>query len=118
MTDGKRTHCFVYVVGPPAANSNRDLEGNLLKDQPERVALMRFHQGVCLQEAGKLAEARAQFDSIAPIVPGMLSHGMSIPRSSKRRSSFGFSMATPPLSVVTGDAIFKSRHEVQRLLPM
>ena len=45
-------------------------EGPLLKDQPERAALLRFHQGICLQEAGKLAEARAQLDTIPQLMPG------------------------------------------------
>ena len=39
-------------------------EPNLTKDQPERVALLRYHHGICLQESGKMAEARAQLDTI------------------------------------------------------
>ncbi len=43
-------------------------EAHLLKDEPERAALLRYHQGICLQEANKPAEARAQLESIAKLV--------------------------------------------------
>ncbi|MCE9532725.1 MAG: tetratricopeptide repeat protein [Planctomycetes bacterium] len=42
----------------------------LTKEQPERAALLRFHHGICLQEAGKPTEARALLDSIPTLVPG------------------------------------------------
>jgi TolA-binding protein len=45
-------------------------EPALTKDNPERVALLRYHHGVCLQEAGKVAEARAQLDTIQQLAPG------------------------------------------------
>jgi TolA-binding protein len=40
-----------------------------LQKDPERVALMRYHHGVALQEAGKLAEARQALDTISQLVP-------------------------------------------------
>ena len=43
-------------------------EGPLQKE-PERVALLRYHHGAALQEAGKFAEARTALDSIGPLVP-------------------------------------------------
>ncbi len=49
------------------AKGREQHEGNLSKD-PERaswVALLRYHQGVALREAGKLPEARALFDTVA-----------------------------------------------------
>lgn len=48
------------------AKAREQHEGNLTKD-PERagwVALLRYHHGVALREAGKLPEARAQFDTV------------------------------------------------------
>lgn len=41
-----------------------------LKDNPERIALLRYHHGICLQEANKPAEARQQLDTIAQIAQG------------------------------------------------
>ena len=41
-----------------------------LKDHPEQVALLRYHHGVCLQEAGKLPEARAQLEAVIQAQPG------------------------------------------------
>jgi TolA-binding protein len=41
-----------------------------LKDNPERIALLRYHHGICLQEANKPAEARAQLETILQIAPG------------------------------------------------
>ena len=38
-------------------------EPNLGKE-PERIGLLRYHHGVCLQEAGKFAEARGVLDSV------------------------------------------------------
>jgi TolA-binding protein len=48
------------------AQCRQQNEGNLQKD-PERAAwvpLLRYHQGVALQECGKLAEARGIFDQV------------------------------------------------------
>jgi TolA-binding protein len=45
-------------------------EPTLTKDQPETVALLRYHHGICLQEANKPGEARAQLDSIPQLVQG------------------------------------------------
>lgn len=41
-----------------------------LKDNPERIALLRYHHGICLQEANKPAEARAQLETIPQIAQG------------------------------------------------
>jgi TolA-binding protein len=43
-------------------------EPGLAKD-PERVALLRYHHGLALQEAGKFAEARQALDTINQLVP-------------------------------------------------
>ena len=43
-------------------------EPGLQKD-PDRVALLRYHHGLALQEAGKLAEARQALDTINQLVP-------------------------------------------------
>jgi cellulose synthase operon protein C len=51
-------------------DARQRFEPGLLKDQPERAALLRFHHGICLQEAGKLAEARAQLETIPTLLPG------------------------------------------------
>src|SRR5262249_15954741 len=45
-------------------------EPTLTKDQPETVAQLRYHHGICLQEANKPGEARAQLDSIPQLVQG------------------------------------------------
>jgi len=42
----------------------------LSKDNPERAALMRYHQGICLQEAGKFKEAVAVLETIVPLTAG------------------------------------------------
>jgi tetratricopeptide (TPR) repeat protein len=52
------------------ADARQRHEPALNNKDNERIALLRYHQGVCLQEANKPAEARAQLDSIAPLVPG------------------------------------------------
>ena len=52
------------------ATARQRHEPALQKDQPERVALLRFHHGVCLQEAGKMAEARTLLDSIPQLIQG------------------------------------------------
>ena len=36
----------------------------ILQKEPDKIALLRYHHGVCLQEAGKLPEARMQFDAV------------------------------------------------------
>ncbi len=43
-------------------------EPTLQKD-PERLALMRYHHGVALQEAGKFAEARQALEGIGQLAP-------------------------------------------------
>jgi TolA-binding protein len=40
-----------------------------LGKEPEKIALLRYHHGVCLQEAGKFAEARQQLDSVQQVLP-------------------------------------------------
>jgi cellulose synthase operon protein C len=40
-----------------------------LQKDPERVALLRYHHGLALQEAGKFAEARQALDTINQLVP-------------------------------------------------
>jgi cellulose synthase operon protein C len=51
-------------------NARQRHEPSLLKDQPERAALLRYHQGVCLLEANKPGEARSLLDTIAPMAAG------------------------------------------------
>jgi len=51
------------------ADARQRHENALMKDQPERAALLRYHQGICLQEANKPAEARAQLDTIPQMLP-------------------------------------------------
>lgn len=63
-------------------------EPTLAKD-PERIALLRFHHGVCLQEAGKLAEARAQLDTIPQVAPGKAIAVEAILRSGQCRVAEG-----------------------------
>ncbi len=51
-------------------NARQRHEAALLKDQPERAALLRYHQGVCLLEANKPGEARAVLDTIVTLAAG------------------------------------------------
>lgn len=51
-------------------NTARQKHEPTLKDQPERIALLRYHHGVCLQEANKPAEARQQLETIGQIASG------------------------------------------------
>ncbi|MFO0967192.1 MAG: tetratricopeptide repeat protein [Gemmataceae bacterium] len=54
------------------AKARAEHEDKLQKD-PERqpwVAILRYHHGVALREAGKLAEARNAFDSVVKQFPG------------------------------------------------
>ncbi len=51
----------------------REFHEPRLQNDPERAAwlpLLRYHQGVCLREAGKLPEARAVFDLVVKQSPG------------------------------------------------
>lgn len=52
------------------ATARQKHEPALQKDQLERLALLRYHHGISLQEAGKPADARAQLDTIPQLVPG------------------------------------------------
>lgn len=40
-----------------------------LQKDPDRLAMLRYHHGIALQEAGKLADARQALDTIAQLVP-------------------------------------------------
>jgi len=54
------------------AKAREQYEGILIKD-PERqpqIAILRYHHGVALREAGKLPEARAAFDQVVKQFPG------------------------------------------------
>jgi len=51
-------------------NARQRHEANLMKGQPERAALLRYHQGICLLEANKPGEARSLLDTIAPMAAG------------------------------------------------
>jgi len=42
----------------------------MLTKEPERVALLRYHHGVCLLEAGKFTEARAVLDTVGQVAGG------------------------------------------------
>jgi tetratricopeptide (TPR) repeat protein len=63
-------------------------EPNLQKD-PEKVALLRYHHGVALQEAGKFAEARQALDSIIQLVPNKPLAAEAVLRSCQARIAEG-----------------------------
>ncbi len=42
----------------------------MLTKEPERVALLRYHHGVCLLEAGKFTEARTVLDTVGQVANG------------------------------------------------
>jgi tetratricopeptide (TPR) repeat protein len=63
-------------------------EPGLQKD-PERVALLRYHHGLALQEAGKFAEARQALDSINQLVPNKPITAEAVLRSCQCRIAEG-----------------------------
>lgn len=63
-------------------------EPTLQKD-PERIALLRYHHGLALQEAGKFAEARQALDSITQLVPNKAITAEAALRSAQCRIAEG-----------------------------
>ena len=63
-------------------------ESGMQKD-PERIALLRYHHGVALQEAGKFAEARQALDTINQLMPNKLIAAEAILRSAQCRIAEG-----------------------------
>jgi tetratricopeptide (TPR) repeat protein len=63
-------------------------EPTLQKD-PERIAFLRYHHGVALQEAGKFAEARQALDSINQLVPNKPISAEAVLRSCQCRIAEG-----------------------------
>ncbi|HEX3148844.1 MAG TPA: tetratricopeptide repeat protein [Gemmataceae bacterium] len=70
------------------AASRQKHEPNLQKD-PEKLALLRYHHGVALQEAGKFGEARQALDSITQLVPNKPVAAEAILRSAQCRIAEG-----------------------------
>ena len=60
-----------------------------LQKDPERVALLRYHHGLALQEAGKFAEARQALDSINQLVPNKPITAEAVLRSCQCRIAEG-----------------------------
>lgn len=46
----------------------RDQYEPILSKDPERLALLRYQHGICLQEAGKFGEAKAVLDTISQVI--------------------------------------------------
>src|SRR5262249_15057910 len=66
------------------AQARQRHESNLGKE-PEKIALLRYHHGVCLQEAGKFAEARQQLDSVQQVLPNQPLTAEAVLRSGQCR---------------------------------
>src|SRR5262245_54269521 len=60
-----------------------------MQKDPERIALLRYHHGVALQEAGKLAEARQALDTINQLAPNKPIAAEAILRSAQCRIAEG-----------------------------
>jgi tetratricopeptide (TPR) repeat protein len=60
-----------------------------LQKDPERLALLRYHHGVALHEAGKFAEARQVLDSINQLAPNKPIAAEAILRSAQCRIAEG-----------------------------
>lgn len=50
-------------------NAARQRHEPALQKDPERIALLRYHHGLALQEAGKFGEARGTLDTINQLLP-------------------------------------------------
>jgi TolA-binding protein len=60
-----------------------------LQKEPERVALLRYHHGVALQEAGKFGDARQVLDSISQVAPNRPITAEAVLRSAQCRIAEG-----------------------------
>jgi cellulose synthase operon protein C len=60
-----------------------------LQKDPDRLALLRYHHGVALQEAGKFAEARQALDTINQLAPNKPIAAEAILRSAQCRIAEG-----------------------------
>ncbi|MBO0697367.1 MAG: tetratricopeptide repeat protein, partial [Zavarzinella sp.] len=60
-----------------------------LQKDPDRVALLRYHHGVALQEAGKFGEARQALDSINQLTPNKPLAAEAVLRSCQARIAEG-----------------------------
>src|SRR5258708_5432627 len=60
-----------------------------MQKDPDRLALLRYHHGIALQEAGKFGEARQALDSISQLVPNRPVAAEAILRSAQCRIAEG-----------------------------
>jgi tetratricopeptide (TPR) repeat protein len=63
-----------------------------LQKEPEKLALLRYHHGVALQEAGKFGEARQALDSINQLAPNKPIAAEAVLRSAQCRIAEGRKM--------------------------
>ena len=70
------------------ATARQKHEPALQKD-PERLALLRYHHGIALHEAGKFTEARQALDTIPQLVPNKPISAEAILRSAQCRVAEG-----------------------------
>ncbi|WP_020470685.1 tetratricopeptide repeat protein [Zavarzinella formosa] len=61
----------------------------MLAKEPERIGLLRYHHGVCLQEAGKFAEARTALDSVGQVAANKPIHAEAGLRAGQSRIAEG-----------------------------
>lgn len=73
------------------AKARQKHEPTLQKD-PERLALLRYHHGLALQEAGKFADARKELDAINQLVPNKPITAEAVLRSCQCRIAEGRKM--------------------------
>jgi TolA-binding protein len=75
------------------ARARQQYEGDLARDQARAgwVTLLRYHHGLALREAGKLAEARASFDQVmkqaggAEAIEGALRYGQCLKEEGRKK---------------------------------
>lgn len=72
-----------------ALQACRNKHEPLLQKEPERLALLRYHHGVALQEAGKFPEARQTLDSINQLAANKPIAAEAILRSAQCRIAEG-----------------------------
>lgn len=82
-------------------NAARQRHEPTLQKEPERVALLRYHHGLALQEAGKFGEARSALDTIQQLSPNRPIAAEAALRSAQCRMTEGkklIEMARPQLA--------------------
>jgi tetratricopeptide (TPR) repeat protein len=72
-----------------ALDACRKKHEQALQKDPERLALLRYHHGVALQEAGKFGDARQALDSINQLAPNKPIAAEAILRSAQCRIAEG-----------------------------